>query len=243
MAKIFTAMTAVLFLFFTHTSSALCADNLVFAGLNSLNSDIALKVLKEAYGSFGVNISRKNYPIIRAVRSANSGVVDGEIFKIKNIEKEYPDLVRIPVAVNQIELMAMMKKTAIPVNDWEGLRPLRIGIYRGVVFTRKKTAKSGCKKVFEFDTHDQILKMIQLDRIDVGLFARIAGKNIIKKYKATEISLIEPPLEQFPVYHYLNKKHADLVPQITAALKQMKEKGRIKQIKKEEIQKAFGPDL
>lgn len=243
MTKRYTTLTAILLLLFTCTSPALCSDNLVFAGLNSLNSDIALKVLEEAYESCGIKISRKDYPILRAVRSADMGIVDGEIFKVKNLEKQYPDLVMVPVPVNYIELMVMMKKTSPPLQSWEKLKEQKIGIYRGVIFTRKMTAKSGCKKVYEFETHEQIVKMIQLNRIDVGLFAKIAGKKIIKQLGATELTLTEPPLVQFPVYHYLNKKHAHLVPQIAKALKQMQVKGRIQQIRNEKIQKAFGNNL
>jgi len=40
----------------------------------------------------------------------------------------------------------------------------------------------------------------------------------------------EPPLVVVPLYHYLNRRHAALVPLITAELRAMRESGEIDRI-------------
>ena len=45
---------------------------------------------------------------------------------------------------------------------------------------------------------------------------------LIKQLKLDEVAMLAPPLAAFPVYHYLHKKHAALVPQLAAVLRQMR---------------------
>ncbi|MBI9111937.1 ABC transporter substrate-binding protein [Maridesulfovibrio ferrireducens] len=227
-------------LYFATPFSAHAAEKLVFSGIESINSDISFKVLEEAYGRIGIEIELKHYPILRALHSSDSGIVDGELFKKKGLDNKYPNLTMIHVPVNNIESMVLTNKSSPPFTDWQSLAPFRIGIYRGVAFTKEKTAKAGCTQVFELDTHDQMIKMLEINRIDAAIVARIAGLIILRKAGPTEIKLTEPPLESFPVYHYLNKKHSNLVPKLTAVLKQMQKERRIQQIREEIIQKEFG---
>ncbi|WP_031480359.1 substrate-binding periplasmic protein [Maridesulfovibrio frigidus] len=215
-------------------------EKLVFSSIKSTLSDICFRVLEEAYGRINIEIELKPYPVLRSLHSSSTGLVDGELFKIKGLEEKHPNLIMIPVPINTVESMILSKKRPEPFTGWQSLAPLKIGIYRGVLFTKKKTAKAGCTKVFEIETHDQIYRMLELDRIDIAILTRISSLKLLRKFGPTDIKLIEPPLETFPVYHYLNKKHSNLVPKITAALKEMQKEGRIQQIRNEVIQKEFG---
>ncbi len=234
------AFLASAILLVTVPFTAHASEKLEFSSIKSTLSDIAFKVLEEAYGRINIEIELIPYPVLRSLRSSSTGLVDGELFKIKGLEKKYPNLIMLPVPITTVDSMIIGKKGPVPFTGWQSLAPLRIGIYRGVLFTKKKTAKAGCTKVFEIETHDQIFKMLEHDRIDIAILTRIACLKLIKKFGPTDIKLIEPPLETFPVYHYLNKKHFKIIPKLTEELEEMQKEGRIKQIRKEIIQREFG---
>ena len=225
-------------------SKAYCDDKkLVFAGLESVHSQIAFNVLQEAYATLGITIEHKPYPILRSIKAADRGAVDGQLFKVEGIEDEYPDLLKIPVPINYFDLMVLARKDAPKIPDWESLRRLKVGYYRGVFYIRNKASLIGIKDTYEIDTHEQLVRMIQLKRIDVGLIAHIAGYKILKKMEQDQVVLQKPQLQRVYVHHYLNKKHQHLVPQITSALNEMQRNGRISLIRTQILHKELGSDF
>ena len=44
--------------------------------------------------------------------------------------------------------------------------------------------------------------------------------------------VLEPPLAEVPLYHYLNKKHEALLPSLVAVLRKMEKEGTIRAIAK-----------
>ena len=91
--KIYYIFTASLYFFSCGFSYA---ENLVFAKSGPLDysADISEIILKEAYGHLNIDISTKVLPSERALRIANSGVLDGDIHRIIGLENMYPNLIR-----------------------------------------------------------------------------------------------------------------------------------------------------
>ena len=52
------------------------------------------------------------------------------------------------------------------------------------------------------------------------------------------IAILEPPIQRDPLFHYLHKKHATIVPKMTAVLQEMADEGRIQSIT-EEVEAEF----
>ena len=74
---------------------------------------------------------------------------------------------------------------------------------------------------------DQLMRMLEMDRIDVAVMDRGQGLASLRRAGVEGIKILEPPLSRVPTYHYLHVKHAYLVPTITAALKNMHVSGRL----------------
>jgi polar amino acid transport system substrate-binding protein len=55
---------------------------------------------------------------------------------------------------------------------------------------------------------------------------------VVRSQKLEGITVLEPPLSSFPVYHYVNRKHAALVPELTRVLRQMQGDRTIERIQK-----------
>ena len=71
---------------------------------------------------------------------------------------------------------------------------------------------------------------IQKKRIEIALYEKSQALFIIKKMGLQEIKILQPNLLEGDWYLYLNKKHKDLIPKITAELLKMHKDGTIKRI-------------
>lgn len=209
-------------------------ETLVLARSESLAGDIAEQVLKEAYHRIGIEVRTKPFPAERSLVASNGGLVDGEVSRLKGIEGTYPNLMMAPVVVNSLEVMAFVKNVTFKVTGWESLRPYTIGIRRGV-----KYAEQGTKgmKVEPVSTYEQCFKMLDSERIDVVVVSFYDGLKIIKDLQLKGVRPLTPRLATINQYHYLHKKHADLISKITKALKEMEAEGRIKAIQEKYFDK------
>lgn len=214
------------------SSAAYASNKLVFSGMDAAVVNSSAQVLKYAYSQMGIEIETRYYPIERALRSANAGLVDGEIVKIGGLEKQFPNLIQIPVPIFHTELVAMSKNPDIKISGWESLAPYRLGLVRGVRIIQKGLAKGGCTDFCTSVDPEHIVKMLEADRIDIGIISRLGAMKALKNSQSDTIKILEPTIEVTPMYHYLNKEHADIVPELTSILNQMKESGQITKINK-----------
>jgi len=202
---------------------------LILSGIEgSVNSDISLIVLKQAYRKLGIEVEYNPLPGERALQTANSGKVDGEVFRIINIQKKYPNLIPIPTPINILEAVAFSKQPDLIVSGWHSLSKLSIGIQVGIKFAERGTR--GMSPVL-VDTNEQLFKMLNADRIDVAAVALTNGLKTLSKLNLTSIYAVSPPIQVFPLYHYLHKKHAALVPRLNTVLAEMAVSGDIKKIR------------
>ena len=192
------------------------------------SADISEIILKEAYGHLNIDISTKVLPSERALRIANSGVLDGDIHRIIGLENMYPNLIRVPVPINAIEGMVFSSNKGLIINSWEDLKSFSIGLRIGAKFAEFGTKGMDVSAV---PTNDQVFNMLDKGRTDVVVSTRIEGLLVSKKLWLANIYPIEPAIVTLKLYHYVHKKNKALIPGLTHILKIMEEEGRIREIK------------
>lgn len=187
-------------------------------------SDISARVLVKAYQRIGIEIKPIELPAERSLINSNNGSLDGEVNRIKGIDRKYKNLLMVPIPVNSFEGVVFTKNYSFSVEGWGSLKPYTIAIRTGAKFAEKGT--SGMR-VYKFTTYDKVFELIAKDRYDVCVSSRVVGFYQINKQNLVGIRVLEPPLERFHLYHYLHKKHKELVPKISASLKRMAAEGAI----------------
>lgn len=159
----------------------------------------------------------------RGLKNSNEGIEDGELARTGGMEQMYPNLIPVPGKVADVSFVAFTHDKSLDIASWDMLVPLSVGHLRGwKIF--EKNIKPGTQ-VTVVDTPEQLLSMLDKDRIDVALYERSAGLALAKKMNAKNIHVIDPPFFELPLFMYLNKKHADKVPKIAAALADLKAEG------------------
>jgi polar amino acid transport system substrate-binding protein len=228
MKKLFLYFIIAIFLCPVALSKSLCAQQtLIFSSVdNHRTITLGRSILEQAYQQLGIEISVIGMPADRALRSANQGITDGDVSRIAQLEEDYPNLIRIDVPI-RIDSMHLFVRAGeeFSVKSWDSIpENYLLGYRRG-----HKTADHA---IVQYDirsiTNDSVIRLFrQLKRgfIDV-VFAGPIGLDIL----ATEpefktIVPLNPPIHTNYLYHYLHKKHAALVPEITRILQEMEDQG------------------
>jgi polar amino acid transport system substrate-binding protein len=124
----------------------------------------------------------------------------------------------VPVPLLTFELVIFSRGTSFNVHGWESLRPYTLGFVRGNKIAQENTKGM---KVEPVPTMTQAFEKLMMGRTDLVLGNRASGMAVVRSQKLEGVSVLEPPLSSFPVYHYLNKKHEAIVPELTRVLRQM----------------------
>lgn len=161
-------------------------------------------------------------PPQRSLVYTNDGTYDGHIARTAAVEVKFPDLVRVPVDVFDFEFMAYTKKPDIRITGWDSLLPYSVGMINGWKIVEQNTVDA--KSVAKANEYDQLLAMLDRERIDVAVLDRVMGGWKLNQL-GYDIHIIEPPIVSEPNFIYVHKKHLDLVPKIARVVEQLKIEG------------------
>ncbi len=199
--------------------------------------DAAAEIIRRAYARIGITVEYKTFPAERALRMSNDGQSDGELVRIEGIDEKYPNLIRIPVSHVTAEQMAFAQDPTIVIDGWESLRPYTIAFHRGYKVAEKNT--------IGMDRHltgkdSSAFNVVENERVDIAIANRFTGEKIIRDLDLTNVTMLLPPIQRDPLFHYVHIKHATLVEEITQILKTMSEQGEFDSILREYGIEALG---
>lgn len=195
---------------------------------NHPTHELSKAILKEAYSRIGHNVQFESFPGLRSLTMANQGQVDGDAARIKGTEKSYKNLLPVPTPLLSFEALAFSRTISREIDDWQDLKGLRVGIIRGVRYA--ETGTKGLAPLYAEDI-GHLFKLLAQDRIQVAITTSRAGQiEINRNYKDNGIKIHETPLYSTPLYHFVNRKHKDIIPKLDRVFKDMKDQGAIVEI-------------
>ena len=229
-------LLASLFAVIVGLSPSAMAETLKFSCIEGTpDAEISRLVLAEAYGRLGIDIIINKFPGLRALTYANEGTTDGELFRAKGADAEYPNLIQIQIPISTVEAVVITEDFYFDVSGWQSLKPYLVGIQAGVTFIESGIAQVEGLIVYRVKDSSQLFGMLEKKRINVAVLPKIIAVKALAGLQNKDITILDPPLQRLSLYHYLNKKHAQLVPDLEAVLKSMQDEGEIKRIRKDFI--------
>jgi polar amino acid transport system substrate-binding protein len=195
-------------------------------------------VVEEAYRRLGIPVEFKPYSAAAALAASNGGEVNAELARIDGIGLEFGNLVKIPIPINLIQGAAFSRKYRFPVTGWHSLRPYKIGISKGIIFSEQHT--TGMDRVV-FDKFSDLILAIDSGAIDVGIMPRVQGLYSMLSMGVDDIPEMEGVLETLFLYHYVHVDHRELADQLTPVLKKMLLTGKIRKIRDETLKTMLEP--
>ncbi len=179
-------------------------------------------VVGEAFRRAGVAFELVRLPAERGLINANEGIEDGDLARIGGLETQYPNLVRVPEKVADVEFVAFARDTSI-VPEWNVLRRLNVGFIKGWKVYEQQFGDAS--RITTANDAEQLFRLIELGRIDVALYERWLGIALSVKMGLRNVRPLAPPLATRAMFVYLNRRHADLVAPLAQALRALKADG------------------
>ncbi|MFT6991647.1 MAG: hypothetical protein ACJASL_003635 [Paraglaciecola sp.] len=212
------------------TSTLLVAEPLKFAQIaNTPDQMVGPEILKVVYAKVGMPIEIVAVSGKRALIESNEGRLDGEVHRIVEIDSIYPSLLKIPTAINHIEATVFAKNIDYLPVGCASLEGKLIGIVRGVIYAELCT--EGLNKMAIFPDSVSLMKSLDKNIVDYVVTARFNGLVQLKKLGINSIIALKPALSKKPLFHYLHKKHADLIPKVNSVIIAMAKSGELNLIR------------
>ena len=198
------------------------------------------EIVKSAYAKLGVGVEVRYLPGKRSLHYSNTGHADGELFRIQGIEQVYPNLMRVPVAIMELETIAYAKRTDIVIDGWASLKPYKIGFLRGFKKAEKNTQGM---HIYSAEQMSSLFNLLVNGRVDLVVESRIGGKNSLDSQFHASVMSLEPPIAKFKIFHYLHRENKSLLLGLTKVLEEMQTSGELQQIIDQMIERGFAPSI
>ena len=183
---------------------------------------VSRALLTEAYKRIDIDVSFKEVPAVRALYEANEGLVDGDLQRIDGLSARFARLAQVRVPINEFDAVVITRDLRFAPDGWSSLAPYTIGYHRGIVIFEKRTAGM---HVDPAPSNELVLKKLQTGRTDIAVMPEADGRDLLATMSGHSLEILSPPVERVPLYHYVNQRHAALVPRLEAALKAMQADG------------------
>jgi len=181
------------------------------------------QVLIEAFRRMEQPIEITHLPTERSITNANLGLSDGEFPRIAGLDGLYTNLIRVPEKIVDFDFVAFTWRDDIQLTDWNSCKPYNVAIVRGWKILEANLAE--VKSLVRVKNQDLLFSLLAEHRIDIVVYSRFEGYEMIKKHDIQSIRAIEPPLAKREMFLYLNKKHQQLIPAAAKQLQNMKSDG------------------
>lgn len=191
---------------------------------DSAISDISEQVMKEAFRRAGLLLQFKSLPLPRSIEAANDGDIDGDLMRIADVARLYPDLIAVPTPINRIDVAIYGATDAIRTRTRAEIAGLRIGFPRGI-FVLKRYSQG--MSATEAQTMAASFEMLANARIDAVMMVYLDIETRLADGRLQGAVAWPKAWASEPAFFYLNRRHAALVPRLDAALVQMKSEGLI----------------
>ncbi len=179
----------------------------------------AWKTVEAAARRAGVGVQVRALSAERGMVLANEGKLDGAIGRTMLAASTYSQLVAVPEPVYLYAPTAYSYKKIDVSRGWKSLRGHTLCMRRGYNFTEERTAGLPRQRL---DNDASLLRMLKAGGCDIAIMGR--SNQQVRALLGHDPDLLQllPPLEEVPLYLFLHKRHAALVPRLAEALKQLK---------------------
>ncbi|MDO8608694.1 MAG: transporter substrate-binding domain-containing protein [Phaeospirillum sp.] len=157
----------------------------------------------------------------RAFRLADDGVTDGLAGRVAGMEKDFPNLIRVPEPMFFNDFVACTAGEP-PPQRWDELAPHAVAHIIGwQIFERNLPT---VRDLAVAKDAVQLVGLLRAERTEVILHERWQALWQAKSMNQP-IKCGQTPLARVPMYIYLNRKHEGLVDKVAAELGRMKDDG------------------
>lgn len=196
----------------------------ISCGFSGAEAELIRLVLSEGFKRADIKLLFEINPNQISLLKASQGVVDGEATRVKEMNKIFPSLFRVPVSTHYIQLVAVSKKE-IFLKTPSDLKDYRVGVIQGMKIAEKLAKNLSQRPISAVVNDNALMKLLHQDQIDVMITNKIALLTNHTNLVDNKIYVRDEPIISRPLYMHLHKKHKALIPRFEKAFKSMIEDG------------------
>ena len=182
------------------------------------------RILAELFDRVGHTVVMIDVPPRRGLIDAANGLHDGDAGRLNVITQTFPDLIAVTPPVLSVDMLGLYISDTVDIRSYEDFRKYSVGYLRG---WRIAEAKFGDHPdAIAVSTPDVLMRMLTEGRIEVAFLTRAPARYIAETHGITDLKE-SAFYDRYPLHIHLNKRHADLLPDLSAALTDMKADGTI----------------
>ncbi len=186
------------------------------------------RISTEALHRIGYRLETVKLPAERGLKNTNAGIEDGEMSRIRGLEKLYPNLIRVPEKIMDWEFLVFSRQKIDLDQGWNSLANRYVAYINGWKILENNIPTSA--HVTRVRTAEQLFTLLRKKRIDHIIYEHWSGIHYLRQYGLKNITIGQPPLAKREMFIYLHKRHRTLVPQLARALRDMKKDGSYQRI-------------
>ena len=193
------------------------------------------RLMHAAFEELGAAVAVQYPPAERALILANAGIDDGDGPRIAGLDTvwNYPNLVRVPEKLLDVEFAAFSLTPEIPVSAWGDLSKYEVGIVTGWKILESHLQSH--KRVLNVKDAEHLFQLLKHGRAQVVVIDRYSGIETAHRIGLFDLCISQPVLAKRPMYLYLHHRHADVALALSDTLGRMKRDGRYELIFQETL--------
>jgi len=221
------SIALILFAFSFQTAAATSIIHLNVVGQPPLNTSTQEgfldTVVKEAFRRIGITLQTSSLPAERGLKNSNNGSIDGEMSRVKGIDKVYTNLIRVPEKIMDWEFVVFSEKVIDLSQGWKVFSGKSVSHINGWKILEKNIPNDA--EVTKTSNIDELFSLLRKKRTDYVIYEKWAGHYMLRKMPANNIGQHKSTLLVKEVFIYLHKKHKSIVSKLSKSLENMKRDG------------------
>jgi polar amino acid transport system substrate-binding protein len=225
LAIIFTAIITITFSFNASAWNNVITLNAAaeYPLSNDASSGFIDEVATEAFSRIGYRLLIQHLPPERGLKNSNRGLIDGELIRVKGLDKLYPNLIHVPEYIIKLEFVAFSNKPISLHNGWSDLAGKTVAHINGWKYLEQNIPTSA--DITKVSNATILFKLLGNKRTDCVVYELFGGNNTVLKQSIQGVIVNRPSLAVEEMYIYLHKKHVALIPELSKSLINMKNDG------------------
>ncbi|WP_343564931.1 transporter substrate-binding domain-containing protein [Kiloniella sp. b19] len=177
-----------------------------------------IPLLSKAYKQIGHDVVFLPHPSNRSLSHLEDGILDAEIARLSVVEKKIGNIVRINIPIHTLKGFAYTNRGEIEEYTPEILGHYRLTSLRGVLWSDRVVTNH--PRSNQMTQPADLLRLLQEGRTDIIFLAEETMDRLLENHPATSVKIrkLYPAIAIQPMYHYIHKKHRDLVPELEKAI-------------------------
>lgn len=184
-------------------------------------------LLRMALEQLGYTLVVMHNPGLRSLAMANTGVVDGELVRIKDMSGDYPNLIKVPEPLGGAELAIFVAKNKAPASGrWSDFNAESVVALKGMVIMEYLPERFRSLSQIRAQNYLQAIHLVVAGRADLAILPASFIEKPEQAEVADKLHALAPAVGRVEGFVHLHKRHSGLIQPLAEAMRRLKQHTR-----------------